>query len=338
MEDKFLIANITWNPTGWRNTYINPRAGHKYAREFPGHESLNFKFDKKGIDKNNEIFGFIQWKSKPVHFKNGGTIIFFSNNTDERKGQIVGIYSNVEILKKRKKTNWKGFQNNLLDLNIKAEESISLLFPVPLDANSYKEDKTKRLTGQIGYSYYDISLAEKIVEDELIELVKGGVQKNEFNKLRNIYSHITGKEFDLDLINTDEIEQQELISFFKESDKAKIIYDLSNLKESETETVYVNQKTYKRDNKTIAQLKIIRDFKCQICGTIIIKKNGEFYIEAAHIKPKHKKGRETPDNILILCPNHHKEFDYGNRIIIQHTKEQIEFKLNGIQHKIDLKI
>ncbi len=336
--NEFLIANISWNPTGWKSPYINPRAGHKYAREFPGQESLNFKFDKKGIDTNNKIFGFIPWKLKPVRFKNGGIIIFYSNNTDEHKGQIVGIYSNVEILKNRKHTNWKGLENNNLDSNIKAEKSLSLLFPVPLDANSYKEDKTKRLTGQIGYSYYDISLAEKIVKDELIELVKSGAQKNEFNKLRNIYTYITGKEFDLDLINADEIEQQELISFFKESDKAKIIEDLSNLKESETETVYVNQKTYKRDNKTIAQLKIIRDFKCQICGTKIIKKNGEFYIEAAHIKPKHKKGRETPDNILILCPNHHKEFDYGNRIIIQHTKEQIEFKLNGIQHKIDLKI
>ncbi len=339
MEDKFLIANISWNPYGWRNTYINPRAGHRYVRGFPGHESLNFKFDKKGVDIDKEVFGFIQWKSKPVHFNNGGIIIFYSNNTDERKGQIVGIYSNVEILKKRKKANWKGFQNNLLELNIKAEKELSLLLPIPLDANLYKKENRKRLTGQVGYSYYDISLAEKIVKDELIELNKSGSQKIEFEKLKNIYSFITGKEFDSDFINIDEIEQQELINILKrENNIHQIIDDLSNLNETEPETVYVHQKAYKRDNKTIAQLKLLRDFKCQICGTQIKKRNGEFYIEAAHIKPKHKKGCETPDNILILCPNHHKEFDYGNRLVKKHLKDNIEFELNGINYKIDLKI
>ena len=140
----------------------------------------------------------------------------------------------------------------MLDLNIKADKSLSLLFPIPLDANSYKKNKSKRLTGQIGYSYYDISLAEKIVTDELIELSKSGTQKNEFNKLRKIYEFITGKDFDLDIINIDEIEQQELINIYKkEFDKTKIREDLSNIKETEPETIYVNQKTYKRDNKTI---------------------------------------------------------------------------------------
>ncbi|MBU0559050.1 MAG: HNH endonuclease [Bacteroidetes bacterium] len=53
------------------------------------------------------------------------------------------------------------------------------------------------------------------------------------------------------------------------------------------------------------------------------KKNGDFYIEAAHIKPKHKKSKETPENILILCPNHHKEFDFGRRIIREHNKQSM---------------
>ena len=242
-------------------------------------------------------------------------------------------------MKKRKKANWKRFQNNLLYLNIKAEKELSLLFPIPLDEKLYKKENSKRLTGQIGYSYYDISLAEKIIKDELIELNKSGTQKIEYEKLRNIYSFITEKEFDLDFINSDEIEQQELINIFKrEKSKSKIINDLLNLKESETETVYINNKTYKRDNKTIAQLKLLRDFKCQICETQIKKRNGEFYIEAAHIKPKHKKGCETPDNILILCPNHHKEFDYGYMLVKHHSKDYIEFDLNGIKYKIDLKI
>lgn len=338
MQDTFLIANISWNPKLWREPHINSRAGHKYARKYPGHESLNFKFDKNGIDTNERIFGFIQWKAKPVKFENGGVIIFYTYNTDERKGQIVGIYSNVEILNQREKTYWKDFQDNFLDLNIKADKELSMLFPIPLDANLYKTDNSKRLTGQVGFSYYNISLAEKIVTDELIELKISGNKKNEFEKLKKIYSFITKKSYEAEFIN-DEIEQQELIRIFaKGNDKSKIIDYLLNLKEFDPETVIVNNKVFKRDNKTIAHLKSLRDFKCQICNTQIKKKNGELYIEAAHIRAKHKKGRETPDNLIILCPNHHKEFDYGDTIILKKSKEYIEFLMNGSKYKINLKI
>ena len=339
MTEKFLIANITWNPTGWRNTYINPKAGHKYAKEHPGHESLNFKFDKKGIDTASEIYGFIQWTAKPRQFKNGGPIIFYTTNTDEHKGQIVGIYSQVEILEKRIKINWKGFQDDTLDLNIKAEKDLSILFPIPLDANNYKDNENSKLTGQVGYSYYEISLAERIISDELIELSKSGAQKIELEKLKRIYFSITEQEFDIDILNSDELEQQEIIKIYKyEQNKSKIVEDLKSLKETEPEVVIINQKSFKRDNKTIAQLKILRKFECQICGAKILKKNNDYYIEAAHIKSKNQKGRETPDNLLILCPNHHKEFDHGQRIIKQHNTNKIVFELNGKPYEIDLRI
>ena len=32
MNDIFL-ENITWNPTGWRNTYVNPKTGLRYAKQ-----------------------------------------------------------------------------------------------------------------------------------------------------------------------------------------------------------------------------------------------------------------------------------------------------------------
>ena len=83
-------------------------------------------------------------------------------------------------------------------------------------------------------------------------------------------------------------------------------------------------------------LKLLHNFKCQICGITIQKKNGGFYIESAHIKEKSKAGPETPDNILILCPNHHKEFDYGDRNIVKHSEKEIIVKMNGEQYTINL--
>lgn len=137
---------------------------------------------------------------------------------------------------------------------------------------------------------------------------------------------------------TDQNEQEELEQIYQNKSKVEILKELENLQETDPVEITINHKTYKRDNKTVAQIKILRDFKCQICSTTILKKDGSKYIEAAHIKAKHKKGRETLDNILLLCPNHHKEFDYGERKILNHIKSEIEFVLNGNRHKIPLTV
>jgi predicted HNH restriction endonuclease len=55
-----------------------------------------------------------------------------------------------------------------------------------------------------------------------------------------------------------------------------------SIKSDGYELIKVDNKIYKRDNKAIALIKLLRDFKCQICGTTIVKKNGSRYIEAAH--------------------------------------------------------
>ena len=160
------------------------------------------------------------------------------------------------------------------------------------------------------------------------------IQKVVMHKMRDIYSKYLAVPID----TPDEQEQKEIIREIKKQHKTKeeIANELRNLKPTDPEEVTINSKSFKRDNKTIALIKILRDFKCQICSTTIKKKDGTFYVEAAHIEPKHRKGRETPDNILLLCPNHHKEFDFGDRNILQHDKDKINFSLNGQEYTISL--
>lgn len=336
-KSKIIIANITWNPFGWRNNnYINPKAGHTYAKENVGAESLNFNFNKKSVDTDKFINGFVQWKNAPIKFEKGGLIIFYTRNTDKNKGQIVGVYGKAEIFSEAKKLTVT-FQKNTYLSNIKAERAFSILFPLPLDANKYKENSSDRMVGQIGFTYKDEIFAEQILFDELTELLKAGINEKDFNKLLSVYEYYTGKKFKLPFVSNDEKEQNELENFYqKNKSKAEILKDLENIQESDPEEIIVNHKTYKRDNKTIAQIKILRDFKCQICSTTIIKKDGSKYVEAAHIKAKHLNGRETLDNIILLCPNHHKEFDFGQLEIKFHNKKQIDFILNGQLHKIKL--
>jgi hypothetical protein len=88
----------------------------------------------------------------------------------------------------------------------------------------------------------------------------------------------------------------------------------------------------KRCYTLIKALKDKYNNQCQICGFTFKTSNGQYYSEAAHIIPLSSRisGIDTPENILILCPNHHKMLDYG--AIMRISDEEIE--INGVREKI----
>jgi len=96
--------------------------------------------------------------------------------------------------------------------------------------------------------------------------------------------------------------------------------------------------TIRNDTQFVNKLKEIADYKCQFpnCGKKIKKKNGGFYIEVAHIKPVSKGGQSVLGNLLVLCPNHHKEFDYGKLNVQEQTISKIRGNLNDKEFEIKL--
>lgn len=98
--------------------------------------------------------------------------------------------------------------------------------------------------------------------------------------------------------------------------------------------------TIRKDTKIIKALKQVANFKCQFpdCGQQIKKKNGDFYIEVAHIKSVAHGGQSILGNLIVLCPNHHKEFDHGDLLINEkeRTATKISGQLNGKQFEIAL--
>ena len=159
------------------------------------------------------------------------------------------------------------------------------------------------------------------------------IQQTTVRKDRALY-----EKYAKELAANDEGEQEELLSIVRKEKREDIINELKSLKATDPEQIIIQSKAYLRDNKTVAQLKALRNYTCQICGTRILKADGTYYVEAAHITPKAQKGPELPDNILILCPNHHKEYDYGHLEIIERDKEHIHFRLNGKDYDISLEI
>lgn len=78
-----------------------------------------------------------------------------------------------------------------------------------------------------------------------------------------------------------------------------------------------------RDSRLVRDLKEEFDWKCQICGKRISLPEGRYYCEGHHLKPlgSEYQGPDTRDNILILCPFHHAEFDYGTIAIDPNSKK-----------------
>ena len=184
-KSRFVIANITWNPYGWSKIYSNEKAGHRFVRIHPGHESLNFKFDKQGLDDKQHVYGFSQWHGYPQRFEEPGIIFFFTKNLEEKRNQIVGVYGNAKIVK-NVRTEWQGFEGGYLQSSIKAEKEKSILFPKYLDACKYKDSGGKRLVGQSGFRYISQELAAKIITDEIKEVETSDGTKKELDKLYSI--------------------------------------------------------------------------------------------------------------------------------------------------------
>ena len=81
-----------------------------------------------------------------------------------------------------------------------------------------------------------------------------------------------------------------------------------------------NIESYLR-NKNVKPLKILYDDKCQIvqCGFRLkyVNEKGKYlqYSEVHHYNPLKNEGDDDWSNMVVLCPNHHAEFDFRAKFI-----------------------
>jgi len=69
-----------------------------------------------------------------------------------------------------------------------------------------------------------------------------------------------------------------------------------------------------RDTAMIRVIKAQFENHCAICNYAIQLPSDRFYSEGHHVRPlaSFHEGPDVKQNILILCPTHHAEFDYGS--------------------------
>lgn len=92
----------------------------------------------------------------------------------------------------------------------------------------------------------------------------------------------------------------------------------------------------RKDKQIVKELKRRQNYSCQFpnCNSVIIMRNGARYVEVAHILAVSKGGKSCLSNLLVLCPNHHKEFDLGELEIIEDEDKYIQGRLNGLEFHI----
>ncbi len=74
----------------------------------------------------------------------------------------------------------------------------------------------------------------------------------------------------------------------------------------------VTRTEFDRNYPAINELKTLYKNECQVCGNTIHLGGDKYYCEGHHLRPlgRDHKGEDDVSNVVILCPDHHVEFDY----------------------------
>jgi hypothetical protein len=144
------------------------------------------------------------------------------------------------------------------------------------------------------------------------------------NSTSKIIIHIPGiyeinKEFQRRLVihTKKEFSDTDILLKPKMFDKPKFTKGMPEKNKSE---VY----RFVRDSSRVMKLKQLYDNKCQICDYRFEYKKNKFYSEVHHYNPLEENGNDDIDNMIVVCPNHHAEFDYKTIAIDRDEKTVID--------------
>jgi 5-methylcytosine-specific restriction endonuclease McrA len=86
-------------------------------------------------------------------------------------------------------------------------------------------------------------------------------------------------------------------------------YDMNNKRNLEDSKVTIQRMV--RDSKISRSLRNLYNNECQLCRYKLRNSNGDYYSEAHHIQPYNKvhRGDDNRQNLIVLCPNCHTQFD-----------------------------
>ena len=82
-----------------------------------------------------------------------------------------------------------------------------------------------------------------------------------------------------------------------------------------------------RDESLVREIKSMYDDRCQICGEKRRQEEKNGYSEVHHLMPLGNDGPDISENVVVVCPNHHVDFENGmltvdpQTLVIHHQYE-----------------
>lgn len=112
--------------------------------------------------------------------------------------------------------------------------------------------------------------------------------------------------------------------------------NILNFKDEKSTLITVTQEVKRRivNTSVVPKLKMIYNHRCQICGTGSHNKYGVHISEGHHIEFFHKTQNNDADNIIILCPCHHRLMHKASPIF--EREEKLFLYPNGLQEPLKL--
>lgn len=190
------------------------------------------------------------------------------------------------------------------------------LRPINLPLAKFNDITGYKFKALMGFQRVTDDYMENILQrygdlDSFIESFTTGMKSFQVSELSAIAKKESPDSKDLEKLDT--------IVGKRDIDEVLEELNLRNKNRSPEEKT-IQSRTLKRDYKLVKALKEKYDYQCQICNFTFTTESGSKYCEAAHVEPlsSRKKGVDTAENIVILCPNHHKMLDFGAINVDEH--------------------
>jgi len=137
-----------------------------------------------------------------------------------------------------------------------------------------------------------------------VEAFHNGLKSYTFEELTNIVKAIMNDTSEF-VIPIEEIQQaKKFLTDFSEDELELIINGKDTNSKIVQHRVLINSRVF--DPQIPNSLKKLYDCRCQICGARAVEMYGVDVSEAHHIELFSKTANNNADNIMIVCPDHHR--------------------------------
>lgn len=299
---KILFAHISWMPeyAGKSSETISSTHGWVVENNEAGERS-NFK------RVSGQAYGYVPVAQKPRggdpgeikigrlgaeksdDFVDGVTVIWFANKPIEsKKAYIVGWYRNARVYRKSRVGGPYGYR-----ISCKYKDTTL----VPESLRNVRVPHKRSIEGRkLGFGYGQSSIW--YAADATEEFIQG------------ISNYIDS--FDKLIADNDAFEDSLVGDAIDDLDQPDI--GNTNPKRGSYSATFIV-----RDDRVRKRVLKRAQGRCEHCGELGFKRlNGSYFVEAHHIISLAEQGPDTLDNVIALCPNHHREAHFGE------GREQLE--------------